>query len=129
VPDRGYYPIYMCLLLKSRGFKNKPHSSTRPEPASLFGPIAPFLNLKARNDKKNTLDKQYRKSCSKGKGHEAGFEHRKRQFEAVGIHNSHTQKLLKMKIFFIWDLGAHSKANSHILCLSLLDIPLMPFGM
>ena len=46
----GYVPSS-----QKSGFKNKPHSSTRPEPASLFGPIAPLLKLKAENDKKCTL--------------------------------------------------------------------------
>tara|TARA_B100001105_G_scaffold74644_1_gene58854 strand:+ start:582 stop:752 length:171 start_codon:yes stop_codon:yes gene_type:complete len=55
--------------------------------ASLFGPIAPFKKLKGGNDKKNTLDKQYRKSCRKCEGRQAGFEHRQKQFEEIGIKN------------------------------------------
>jgi hypothetical protein len=103
--------IYLLSSQKS-GFKNKPHSSTRLELASLFGPIAPFEKLKGGNDKKNTLYKEYSRLCGFFEGREVGFEHRQRQFEIVGLHNSHTQKLLKMKIFFIWHLGAHSKAIS-----------------
>jgi hypothetical protein len=40
--------------------------------ASLFGPIAPLLKLKAGNDKKNTLYKEYSRLCG---FFAAGFEH------------------------------------------------------
>tara|TARA_B110000967_G_C18705400_1_gene469960 strand:+ start:405 stop:605 length:201 start_codon:yes stop_codon:yes gene_type:complete len=57
---------------QNSGEEPKVHSSTRPELASLFGPIAPLLKLKAGNDKKCTLYKEYSRLCG---FFEAGFEH------------------------------------------------------
>ena len=56
-------PNIYLLSSQNSGEEPKVDSSTRPEPAFLFGPIAPFLKLRAGNDKKNTLGKEYSRLC------------------------------------------------------------------